>query len=147
MQLLHAVHDDAARATGDGRLQLFTRFAGAVQRYAIGREAGAFGERQLPERTDVDANGRLRQMAEQARANEIQLQKEVEAREKVTQASVLLSHGATEQAVAASNRQIADELQVSEATVKTHFEHIYKKLEVHDRATAVGEALRQGLIE
>ena len=37
-------------------------------------------------------------MAEQARANEIQLQKEVEAREKVTQAGVLLSHSAIEQA-------------------------------------------------
>lgn len=41
---------------------------------------------------------RLRQLAERSRANEIQLQKEVDAREKVTQASVLLSHGATEQA-------------------------------------------------
>ena len=41
---------------------------------------------------------RLRQVAEQARANEMQLQKEVDAREKVAQAGVLLSHGATEQA-------------------------------------------------
>lgn len=41
---------------------------------------------------------RLRQMAEQARANELQLQQQVEAREKVTQAGVLLSHGAMEQA-------------------------------------------------
>ena len=41
---------------------------------------------------------RLRQIAEQARANEMVLRKQVEAREKVTQASVLLGHGATEQA-------------------------------------------------
>jgi serine/threonine protein kinase len=41
---------------------------------------------------------RLRQVAEQARANELQLQKEVEAREKVTQAGVLVGHGAMEQA-------------------------------------------------
>ena len=41
---------------------------------------------------------RLRQMAEQARANERQLQGQVDAHEKVTQASVLLSHGAIEQA-------------------------------------------------
>jgi MerR family transcriptional regulator, light-induced transcriptional regulator len=44
-------------------------------------------------------------------------------------------------------RQIADELTLSEGTVKTHFEHIYKKLGVHDRASAVGHALREGLIQ
>jgi DNA-binding CsgD family transcriptional regulator len=37
-------------------------------------------------------------------------------------------------------------MELSEATVKTHLEHIYKKLGVPDRASAVGEALRQGLI-
>ena len=41
---------------------------------------------------------RLRQMAEQAQASEVQLQREVGAREQVTQASVLLNHGAIEQA-------------------------------------------------
>jgi DNA-binding CsgD family transcriptional regulator/methanogenic corrinoid protein MtbC1 len=44
-------------------------------------------------------------------------------------------------------RQIADELTLSEGTVKTHLEHIYRKLGVHDRASAVGHALRQGLIQ
>jgi DNA-binding NarL/FixJ family response regulator len=46
-----------------------------------------------------------------------------------------------------ARRQIADRLQVSESTVKTHLEHIYTKLGVSDRASAVGEALRQGLIQ
>jgi PAS domain S-box-containing protein len=45
-----------------------------------------------------------------------------------------------------ARRQIAEEIKVSEATVKTHFEHIYRKLGVPDRASAVAEALRQGLI-
>ena len=45
-----------------------------------------------------------------------------------------------------ARRQIAEEIEVSEATVKTHFEHIYRKLGVPDRASAVAEALRQGLI-
>jgi PAS domain S-box-containing protein len=45
-----------------------------------------------------------------------------------------------------ARRQIANEMELSEATVKTHLEHIYKKLGVPDRASAVGEALRQGLI-
>ena len=41
---------------------------------------------------------RLRQMAEKSRADELQLQNVVDAREKVTQAGVLLSHNAMEQA-------------------------------------------------
>jgi PAS domain S-box-containing protein len=45
-----------------------------------------------------------------------------------------------------TRRQIADEIELSEATVKTHFEHIYRKLGVPDRASAVAEGLRQGLI-
>jgi DNA-binding NarL/FixJ family response regulator len=45
-----------------------------------------------------------------------------------------------------ARRQIAEEIELSEATVKTHFEHIFRKLGVPDRASAVAEALRQGLI-
>ncbi|HWM08991.1 MAG TPA: PAS domain S-box protein [Solirubrobacteraceae bacterium] len=42
--------------------------------------------------------------------------------------------------------RIAEQLVVSPATVKTHFEHIYEKLGVGDRAAAVAHALRIGLI-
>jgi len=45
-----------------------------------------------------------------------------------------------------ARREIAEEMKLSEATVKTHFEHIYRKLGVPDRASAVAEALRHGLI-
>ena len=41
---------------------------------------------------------------------------------------------------------IAARLVVSAATVRTHFEHIYEKLEVRDRAAAVAKAMRLGLI-
>jgi DNA-binding NarL/FixJ family response regulator len=47
----------------------------------------------------------------------------------------------------ASNRQIADQLFVTEATVKTHLIHIYGKLNVSDRTAAVTKALEQGIIE
>jgi DNA-binding CsgD family transcriptional regulator len=41
---------------------------------------------------------------------------------------------------------IAAELVLSAATVRTHFEHIYEKLAVRDRAAAVAKAMRLGLI-
>jgi DNA-binding CsgD family transcriptional regulator len=42
--------------------------------------------------------------------------------------------------------KLASELGVSVATVRTHFAHIYEKLEVGDRASAVAKAMRIGLI-
>ena len=45
-----------------------------------------------------------------------------------------------------SGPMIAERLVIGSATVKTHFEHIYEKLGVTDRAAAVAEAMRQGLI-
>ncbi|MFD8194969.1 response regulator [Streptomyces wuyuanensis] len=45
-----------------------------------------------------------------------------------------------------SNREIAAELFVSEATVKTHLTHIYGKLAVRDRASAVATAYDRGIL-
>jgi ATP/maltotriose-dependent transcriptional regulator MalT len=45
-----------------------------------------------------------------------------------------------------SGPMIAERLVIGPATVKTHFEHIYEKLGVTDRTSAVAQALRQGLI-
>lgn len=42
---------------------------------------------------------------------------------------------------------IARELVLSTTTVKTHLGHLYEKLGVSDRAAAVAEAMRRGLIE
>jgi DNA-binding NarL/FixJ family response regulator len=46
----------------------------------------------------------------------------------------------------ASNRQAAARLFISEASIKTHLLHIYDKLGVRDRAAAVGEAFRRGIL-
>lgn len=51
----------------------------------------------------------------------------------------LASHGRT-------TREIAAALVVSPATIKTHLEHIYEKLDAHDRVSAVAMALRLGVI-
>ena len=45
-----------------------------------------------------------------------------------------------------SNRQIADELFISEATVKTHIGKIFSKLDLRDRAQAVVIAYESGLV-
>ena len=46
-----------------------------------------------------------------------------------------------------SGREIAEHLQIGAETVKSHFVNLYEKLGVHDRAAAVAQALRSGLIE
>jgi DNA-binding NarL/FixJ family response regulator len=45
-----------------------------------------------------------------------------------------------------TGRRIAELLEISPATVKTHFEHIFRKLDVGDRTSAVARAIRGGLI-
>ncbi|MGW2820703.1 response regulator [Streptomyces sp. NPDC001443] len=44
------------------------------------------------------------------------------------------------------NREIARELFISEATVKTHLTHLYAKLGVKDRAAAVATAYERGIL-
>ncbi len=46
-----------------------------------------------------------------------------------------------------SNPQVASALGVSRATVRTHLEHIYAKLDVSNRTEAVTEGIRKGLID
>ncbi len=45
-----------------------------------------------------------------------------------------------------SGPDIAKQLSLSPGTVKTHLRHIYEKLGVSDRAAAVAEAMRRGLL-
>ena len=52
-----------------------------------------------------------------------------------TQILLLVSRGKT-------NAEIADVLSLSPRTVKKHLEHIYRKLRVHTRGSAVAHAFR-----
>lgn len=49
-------------------------------------------------------------------------------------------------AAGGTNRSVAQQLVVSESTVKTHLLHIYSKLKVRDRAAAVRVAFEKGLM-
>ncbi len=49
-------------------------------------------------------------------------------------------------AAGATNRECAERLFISEATVKTHLLHIYSKLGVNDRAAAVAAGFQRGLL-
>ncbi|TDT98057.1 LuxR family two component transcriptional regulator [Streptomyces sp. 846.5] len=53
---------------------------------------------------------------------------------------VLVAHGL-------SNRELAEHLVISEATVKTHFGRILMKLQLRDRAQAVVAAYQSGLVQ
>lgn len=44
-----------------------------------------------------------------------------------------------------TNREIAQRLVVSEATVKTHINHLFSKIDARDRAAAINYAIRHGL--
>jgi two-component system, NarL family, nitrate/nitrite response regulator NarL len=46
-----------------------------------------------------------------------------------------------------STPAIGAAIHLSVSTVKTHLAHLYDKLEVSDRAAAVAEAMRRGLID
>jgi DNA-binding NarL/FixJ family response regulator len=46
----------------------------------------------------------------------------------------------------AHNKQIASQLYITEATVKSHLIRIYGKLGVADRTAAVTKALEQGIL-
>ncbi|MEA2458483.1 MAG: Bacterial regulatory protein luxR family [Thermoleophilaceae bacterium] len=45
-----------------------------------------------------------------------------------------------------SVKSVAQHLSLSPLTIKSHFENIYAKWGVSDRASAVAKALREGLI-
>jgi DNA-binding NarL/FixJ family response regulator len=72
------------------------------------------------------------------RSGELRRQPELTVRER--QVLQLASRGM-------SGKVIAQQLKLSPSTVKTHFENIYAKWDVSDRASAVANALRQGLIQ
>jgi DNA-binding NarL/FixJ family response regulator len=89
--------------------------------------AAARGEPVLAPRVAARLMGRLR-----ARTVEPPSERELEV-------LTLVARGLT-------NRAIARQLHISEATVKTHLVHLFAKLDVDDRTAAVTAALERGLL-
>jgi DNA-binding NarL/FixJ family response regulator len=50
-------------------------------------------------------------------------------------------------AYGSTTKEVADQLEISFHTVKTHLERIFEKLGANDRAQAVAIAIRQGMVE
>jgi DNA-binding CsgD family transcriptional regulator len=157
------VHDDEGRTEGVLAIATPTRsFASAAAAYErtaerLDRSATLAEQRaeqhRLASRPDAEIAERhraqkARQAAERTSANARRLRSpdtaapadppSVTPRE--AEILSLASHGLTA-------AEIADQLVVSVTTVKTHFENIYPKLGVSDKAAAVATALRHGLIE
>ncbi|SER95673.1 LuxR C-terminal-related transcriptional regulator [Corynebacterium cystitidis] len=76
------------------------------------------------------------------------VQERLEMRDKAPRSSLTPRELEVLQLVAggASNREIGQELMLSEATVKSHLVHIYDKLGVRSRTSAVASAREQGVL-
>jgi DNA-binding NarL/FixJ family response regulator len=90
-------------------------------------EAAARGQAVLSPAVATRLMGQMRQPSSEPLS-----QRELEVLELIAQGS--------------TNREAAKALFISEATVKTHLLNIYAKLGVPDRASAVAEAFRRGLL-
>ncbi|MCO4255957.1 response regulator [Pseudarthrobacter cellobiosi] len=77
------------------------------------------------------------------------LARELRTRQNTTEKPILTSREVEILRLAAdghSGQKIASELHISLTTVKTHLQHIYDKLDVSDRASAVAQAIRRGFL-
>jgi two-component system, NarL family, nitrate/nitrite response regulator NarL len=77
-------------------------------------------------------------------AEQIRLREESEARPRLSQREhevlKLIAQGL-------SAPEIGERIHLSTATVKTHLQHLYEKLGVSERAAAVAEGMRRGLVD
>lgn len=77
------------------------------------------------------------------------LAEEVRARRAVDERPLLSPREIEVLRLAAEGRstpEIAELLVVGRTTVKTHLQHVFEKLDVHDRSAAVAQAIRRGLL-
>jgi DNA-binding CsgD family transcriptional regulator len=133
----------AAAVANERPAQRLERSAAQAEQRAERHRAAGRGTRDEAERARA---ARSRTAAERARAHAQRLRAGAAATAAPVitprEADVLTfaSHGLT-------SNEIAEQLVLSPGTVRTHFENVYLKLGVSDKAAAVATALRHGLIE
>jgi two-component system, NarL family, nitrate/nitrite response regulator NarL len=117
----------------------------AIANGAAGYLTTGVEARQLCEAISAVARGRIvlapelqAGLAGQIRRREVRDRPLLSDRER--EALMLIAEGLTAPA-------IGRRLHLSTGTVKTHLAHLYEKLEVSDRAAAVAQAMRRGLLE
>lgn len=81
--------------------------------------------------------------AQEVLANEIRTRQDEGVRPTLTERELEILRLAAD---GNSGQSVAAELHISMSTVKSHFQHIYEKLEVSDRASAVAQAIRRGML-
>jgi two-component system nitrate/nitrite response regulator NarL len=126
----HLESDTVYAAVADGARAYLSK-AWPAERICDALLAVARGEVVLPEEVQAGLAAAIRSHAHPPRPT-------LSPREQ--QVLVLIAEGMTAPAV-------GEQLHVSPATVKTHLKTLYEKLGVSDRAAAVAEGMRRGLIE
>jgi len=147
LQVLNALQRDGSRT----RVVLLSAFLdGAVVFQAVAAGAAAYlskdaGRREICEAIVAVARGEtvLSPGAQAGIAEEVRARGHVERPALTPREQEILVHVAQGQ----SAPDIAKVLYLSPATVKGHLQAIYEKLGVSDRAAAVAEAMRRGLLE
>lgn len=147
LRVLNAVRRDALPT----RVILLTAFLeGSIAFDAMAAGAAAFLSKEADRRRIADAIAAVSR-GETVLGPEVQDGLAAEIRLRGAQERPALSPRESEilQHVAAgrSAPQIADILMLSTATVRSHLQSLYEKLGVSDRAAAVAEAMRRGLLE
>ncbi|MFA9272692.1 MAG: response regulator [Baekduiaceae bacterium] len=147
LRVLNAVRRDALPT----RVILLTAFLeGSIAFDAMAAGAAAFLSKEADRRRIADAIAAVSR-GETVLGPEVQDGLAAEIRLRGAQERPALSPRESEilQHVAAgrSAPQIADILVLSTATVRSHLQSLYEKLGVSDRAAAVAEAMRRGLLE
>lgn len=147
IEVLNAVTRDDL----DTRIVLLTGYAESGPAYdAVALGAGAYLAKdtkgaQICEATIAVAHGRtvIGEGFQEGLASEIRLRERGDRPTLTGREREVLALTAEGGSVA----DVAGDLHLSEATVKTHLHHTYEKLDVSDRAAAVAKAMRLGLIE
>lgn len=126
----HLENEEAFHALADGAAGLLTKTATAEEIHdAIDRVVA--GESVLPREIQTGIAEQIRRHVNVQRSSLSQREQEILARI----------------AMGLSTAEIGQDLFLSTATVKTYLQRIYEKLGVSERAAAVAEAMRRGIID